>query len=157
MYFWIAWQRYMKYSQKVRIIPSKLFENFLLWGIFLRTRCQAAGILTQQKVKSPKKYKIKVYFKKKVLVCIVCSLHSLQSAQSTVCSLCFNMTASGGSNGIFLSLLQLNTSIMITLYPLGQKTSGKSFGFRNVVFRVFYNFHSLYTLEAKTPEQGGKC
>ena len=51
-------------AKEYEILPEganlsvEIVENFLLRGIFLRTRCQAAGhvILTRLKVKSPKKY-----------------------------------------------------------------------------------------------------
>ena len=72
----------MKYSQKVRIFLSKLFENSLQRGIFWRTR-PAAGhvILTRQKAKSPKKYNKSQFTERKQNTSLR-SLHGLQSAQS---------------------------------------------------------------------------
>ena len=89
MCFWIVWQRNMKYSQKVWIFPSKLFENSLLRGIYWRTWCQAAGhviLLTRQKMKSPKKYNKSQFTWRKQNTSLH-SLHDLQAAQSAVCIL----------------------------------------------------------------------
>ena len=79
-----------KYFQKVRIFLSKLFENFLLRGIYFFENSMPSWsghvILTQQKVKSPKKCnKSKFNLKKTAcIVCVVCTVCML-------CSLHFNM------------------------------------------------------------------
>ena len=141
MYFWIVWQRNMKYSQKVWIFPSKLFENFLLQGICLRTRCQAAGhaILTRQKVKSPKKYRKSKFIKKNKIkiipVCVVCTV-------CMVCSLHFNMTGLG----LHTNLQWSEDGFTIKPSVLSQPAQAYGLGERNEVISPYLIHHFTHHL-----------